>query len=269
MSSQFESLNQQSVVVEHAERVLIVMAMESEAAPLRDALGAEPLDSPAWAASLPCRFALAPRTAGRPETVIAVNGIDPIYGVDAVGSTAAALTAHVGLNLGRPAPDLVLSAGTAGGWRRVDAEIGEVYFGWPHFACHDRRIPLPGFDAMGECGLAAADLRSHAAALGCRLGIVTSGDSLDESLRDCEQIIENGAEVKEMEAAAVSWISRLHGIPVGAVKVITDLVDSPVETEAQFVENLEMSAQILRETMLALLERLAATAKPAGQVSPR
>ena len=113
MSSQFESLNQQSVVVEHAERVLIVMAMESEAAPLRDALGAEPLDSPAWAASLPCRFALAPRTAGRPETVIAVNGIDPIYGVDAVGSTAAALTAHVGLNLGRPAPDLVLSA--AGG----------------------------------------------------------------------------------------------------------------------------------------------------------
>ncbi len=74
-----------------------------------------------------------------------------------------------------------------------------------------------------------------------------------------------------MEAAAVAWVGHLHAIPVGAVKTITDLVDSPVATEAQFVENLATAAETLRSKTLALLERLAATAldKPADQVSPR
>ncbi len=245
-------------VVARVERVVIVMAMEAEAAPLRDALGAQPLDPPAWAAGLPCRLSHAPATNDRPDVVLAVNGTDPIFGVDAVGSTAAALTTHVALNLDLPAADLVLSVGTAGGWLRAGAQIGDAYVAWPHFACHDRRIPLPGFDVMGESKLAAADLRSHASALGCRLGIVTSGDSFDESPTDRERIIASGAEVKEMEAAAVAWVGRLHEVPVGALKTVTDLVDSPVATEAQFVENLATAAETLRSKTLALLELLAA-----------
>lgn len=268
MNNDTDSAAQQNPVVERARRVLIVMAMEAEAAPLRDALGAEPLDPPAWASGLPCRLSHAAATDDRPDVLLAVNGTDPIFGVDAVGSTAAALTTHVALNLDRPAADLVLSIGTAGGWLRAGAQIGDAYFAWPHFACHDRRIPLPGFDLMGESKLAAADLRSHASALGCRLGIVTSGDSFDESPTDRERIIAGGAEVKEMEAAAVAWVGRLHGVPVGALKTVTDLVDSPVATEAQFVENLATAAETLRTKTLALLERLAPTAT-GGQVSPR
>ena len=257
MSDDIASATQHHPVVERAERVVIVMAMEAEAAPLRAALEAQPLESPAWAAGLPCRLSHAPPTGGRPDVVLAVNGADPIFGVDCIGSTAAALTTHVALNLDRPAPDLVLSIGTAGGWRRAGAEIGDAYLAWPHFACHDRRIPLPGFDVMGKSELGAADLRGHASALGCRLGIVTTGDSFDESPVDRERILENGAEVKEMEAAAVAWVAHLHGIPVGALKTITDLVDSPVATETQFVENLATAADTLRRKTLALLERLA------------
>lgn len=261
------------VVVERARRVVIVMAMEAEAAPLRVALEAQPLDPPDWAAALPCRLSHAAATGERPDVVLAVNGTDPIFGVDAVGSTAAALTTHVALSLDRPAADLdrpradldrpaadlVLSVGTAGGWLRCGAQIGDAYIAWPRFACHDRRIPLPGFDVMGESRLAAADLRSHASALGCRLGIVTSGDSFDESPTDRERIIAGGAEVKEMEAAAVAWVGRLHGVPVGALKTITDLVDSPVATEAQFLANLATASETLRTKTLALLKRLAAT----------
>jgi nucleoside phosphorylase len=150
----------------------------------------------------------------------------------------------------------VLTVGTAGGWNRAGASIGDVYLAWDRFVCHDRRIDLPGFDAFGRADLPAADLRAHAGALGCRLGVVTTGDSLDESPEDAARILASGAEVKEMEAAAVAWIGSLHDVPVGAVKAITDLVDSPVATAEQFSANLATAADALQRTTLALLARL-------------
>ncbi|MEM7142189.1 MAG: 5'-methylthioadenosine nucleosidase [Actinomycetota bacterium] len=245
--------------VESARRVAIVMAMEAEAAPLRAALGAVDLDPPAWAASLPVRLSSAPATDDRPEIVLAVNGEDPITGVACIGTTAAALTTQVVLNLADGPPDLLLTVGTCGGWTRAGADIGTTYLAWPHFACHDRRIDLPGFQAFGDGNLAAADLRSHADALGCELGIVTTGDSLDESPTDRERIIDNGGVAKEMEAAAVAWVAHLHGVPIGGVKSVTDLVDSEVDTPEQFQENLAAASEALQRTTLALLTRLATT----------
>jgi nucleoside phosphorylase len=234
------------------------MAMEAEAAPLRRALGAQPLASPAWASALPCRVAVAPPTERRPEVILAVNGRDPFTGVDCIGTTAAALTTQVAIGLPDRRPDLVLTVGTAGGWIRSGAAVGDTFLAWPHFSCHDRRIDLPGFQAYGDGDLPAADLRHHAEPLGCRLGIVTTGDSLDESDQDRERITANRGEVKEMEAAAVAWVAHLHGIPVGAVKTITDLVDHPVATPEQFTANLATAADALHRTTLALLDRLGA-----------
>jgi len=252
-----ESPPTEPVIPRSVRRVALVMAMEVEAAPLRTALDPTAIDPPGWAAGLPVRLAVAPATERRPEVLLAVNGVDPVSGVACVGTTAAALTTQVVLNLDdRPRPELVLSVGTAGGWVRAGARIGDTFLAWPHFSCHDRRIPLPGFQALGDGDLPAADLRSHAAPLGCRLGIVTTGDSLDESPTDRVRILENGGEVKEMEAAAVAWVCHLHGVPVGAVKSITDLVDSPVATPEQFTDNLAAASASLQRTTMALLERL-------------
>ncbi|MGA0237096.1 MAG: 5'-methylthioadenosine nucleosidase [Acidimicrobiales bacterium] len=249
--------------IDSAERVVIVMAMEAEAAPLRSALGAATIDPPGWAAMLPVRLAAA-EPSGCPEVIVAVNGTDPYRKVDCIGSTAAALTTQVALAAATErwgsGPDVVLSIGTAGGWDRAGAKIGDVYLAWDRFVCHDRRIDLPGFDEFGRGDHPAADLRSHAHALGCRLGVVTTGDSLDESADDAARILDSGAEVKEMEAAAVAWVCRLHEVPCGAVKAITDLVDSPVATAAQFTEHLATAAASLQVTTLALLHRLAGTA---------
>ena len=59
--------------IDAAERVVIVMAMEAEAAPLRSALGAATIAVPGWAAKLPVRLAAA---AGPqwPDVILAVNG---------------------------------------------------------------------------------------------------------------------------------------------------------------------------------------------------
>lgn len=246
--------------IDTAERVVIVMAMEAEAAPLRSALGAAAITVPDWAGALPTRLSAAggPQL---PDVILAVNGSDPTCDVDCIGSTAAALTTQVALAAAEQrwgaGPDLLLSVGTAGGWHRAGASIGDVYLAWDRFVCHDRRIDLPGFDAFGRGEHPAADLRAHAEPLGCRLGIVTTGDSLDESTDDAERILASRAEVKEMEAAAVAWVCRLHGVPCGAVKAITDLVDSPVATAEQFTENLAAAADALQATTLALLGRLA------------
>ena len=247
-------------MVETAEPwVAVVMAMEVEAAPLRAALDAAPVDPPPWAASLPVRLAVATASGSRPNVLLAVNGDDPMSGVAAIGTTAAALTTHVALNLDDvPRPGLVLSVGTAGGWSRNGSEIGDTYFAWPHFACHDRRIDLPGFQAFGDADLPAADLRSHAEALGCGVGVITTGDSLDESPTDRDRMLGNDGVAKEMEAAAVAWVCHLHGVPVGAVKTITDLVDSEVDTPEQFIANLELAASSLQRTTLGLLDRLGA-----------
>ncbi len=243
-----------------APLIAIVMAMEAEAAPLRSALGAGGLDRPAWAAALPPTTWRAERAPGGAEVILAVNGTDPATGVDCIGTTAAALTTQVALDRCRTIsgrlPDLVLSVGTAGGWQRAGADIGDVYLAWDRFVCHDRRIDLPGFDRFGRGELPAADLRAHADALGCRLGVVTTGDSLDESPEDAARILASGAEVKEMEAAAVAWVGGLHDVPVGAVKAITDHVDHPAPTAEQFTANLAAAATALQHRTIALLERL-------------
>ena len=88
--------------------------------------------------------------------------------------------------------------------------------------------------------------------------MVTTGDSLDESPTDGARIVANGGVAKEMEAVAVAWVCHLHGVPVGAVKTITDLVDSDVDTPQQFVENLAVAAASLQRATMALLDRIGA-----------
>jgi 5'-methylthioadenosine nucleosidase len=45
-------------------------------------------------------------------------------------------------------PDLIISAGTSGGFKRVGAAIGDCFIG-TSFVHHDRRIQIPGFDKYG------------------------------------------------------------------------------------------------------------------------
>ena len=46
-------------------------------------------------------------------------------------------------------PDLVINAGTAGGFKQKGGRVGDVYIGTLH-AHHDRRIPIPGFSDYGR-----------------------------------------------------------------------------------------------------------------------
>ncbi len=60
--------------------------------------------------------------------------------MDNVGTVPAAVTAYLAVHEFKP--DLVISVGTAGGFKAKAAAIGDVFLATA-FANHDRRIPIP------------------------------------------------------------------------------------------------------------------------------
>ena len=223
-------------MVAEVRTVAVVMAMRAEARPLISALGAEPVATPR---GRPHEWFLVERDNYR--VVIAVNGVDARFGVDLVGTEPAVLNTMSVIDAFMP--DIVVSAGTAGGWQRSGAAVGDVYVSWPHVVRHDRRIDIDGLRDYGIGRHAVWEgAPGLADRLGARLGVVTTGNALDESEVDREWIRGLAGEVKEMEAAAVAWVCELYGTPFVAVKTITDLVDHPTPTGEQFLANLRTAS---------------------------
>jgi hypothetical protein len=74
------------------------------------------------------------------------NGVSTEHSVCRVGTNGATLTGFASISTLKP--DLVISGGTAGGFKARGADIGDIFVST---ACmnHDRRIPLPGYDKWG------------------------------------------------------------------------------------------------------------------------
>ncbi len=226
------------------KRIGIVKAMDAEARPVVDRLALREVAVP-WDDRLPPR--LFTGAAHGIEIDLVWLGRDDRHGVDLIGTSAATLATTL-LLTHRPI-DLVLSAGTAGGFLSRGGDIGKVYLSRGPICFHDRRVPIVGFReaALGEhpC-IDASDLARE---LGYELGVVSTGDSLDAPPQDLEAMHRLGTHAKEMEAAAVAWIASLHGVPMLAVKAITDLVDGPHATESEFMEHLHTASDRLGEAV--------------------
>lgn len=79
-----------------------------------------------------------------------------MHGVDNVGTVPAAVTAYLAVHEFKP--DLVISVGTAGGFKARGAAIGDVFLATA-FANHDRRIPIPVRGTL--CAVAEDYLTPH------------------------------------------------------------------------------------------------------------
>ncbi|MGA1050766.1 MAG: hypothetical protein ACO3WU_00580 [Ilumatobacteraceae bacterium] len=236
-------------------RVAVIMAMHDEARPVVERLGAKPTPHPhhrfhAWFTT---SLGGDDRTG---EVLVAVNAPDRQHGVPGIGPEPAVITTlHV---LEHWAPDLVVSAGTAGGWASKGGSVGSVVLGGPHVVRHDRRIAIAGFDRFGIGSFPCVELDHHADLLGATVGVVTTGGSLDEMPSDRAMIDASGAIAKDMEAAAVAHVCSAWGTPFAALKVLTDLHDAPTSTAAQFERNLATASTILADRLVTLLSELVA-----------
>ena len=201
-------------------RILVVMAMAAEAQPLIDALtvrwGQPPVEDD-LEPPLPMRSHHFRRPAGG-EVLLAVNGPDPVFGVDSVATQPAALATHAGIR--RLCPDLVLTVGTAGALPGR-ATIGEV-FHVGGFRFHDRRIAgiSDGFERYGIYALDAASL-PVAGGAPVRNAVVSTGNALNTVAEDFRVMQAHLAIMNEIEGAADAWVAGLHGVPCAGCLLYT------------------------------------------------
>jgi 5'-methylthioadenosine nucleosidase len=166
---------------------------------------------------------------------LVMPGKDAVFGVDSVGTVSAALVTYASIQALKP--DLIINAGTAGGFKAKGASVKDVFLA-SDVAFHDRRIPIPVFDMYGigaRKTFAAPNILNE---LNFKLGKLSTGDSLDMSPQDEEAILSNDATIKDMEGAAVAYVADMFSTPAIFVKAVTDIVDGDKPTAEEFLNNL-------------------------------
>ena len=132
-------------------------------------------------------------------------------------------------------------------------EEGDVYC-CDEFKHHDRRVPIPGYDAMCVGHRRATPAPGLVSKLGLKTGLCTTGNSLDCSPTDAPIIEESGAVCKDMEAASLAHAAELSGTPFLAIKVVTDIVDGPHATQDEFLANLSTASKALQKVLPEVLD---------------
>ncbi|XP_050235104.1 5'-methylthioadenosine nucleosidase-like isoform X2 [Mercurialis annua] len=178
-------------------------------------------------------------------------GKDPALGVDSVGTISASLITYAGIQALQP--DLIINAGTAGGFKAKGASVGDVFL-ISDIAFHDRRIPIPVFDLYGVCLRQAYTTSNLLKELNLKVGKLSTGDSLDMSPQDEDSIIANDAVVKDMEGAAVAYVADLLKVPAIFVKAVTDIVDGDKPTSEEFLQNLAAVTAALDQSVTQVVE---------------
>ncbi len=236
-----EGINMQKTIV-------LIMAMQEEAQAIIEHFQAQKLPANDLENT---RYSF--QASGGSKVIVSINGMDKRFGVEQVGTQPAALNALSCIREFKP--DIMINAGTAGGFSSRGANIGDTYVATGKVVFHDRRIPLTEkYKNYGIGSYACPSwAKKIAELLPAKCGTVSSGDSFDLSPTDQKQMEELKAEVKEMEAAAIAYVCQKLGTPLLILKSITDLVDVPVSSEEQFMKNLLAASKSLRQNLVKLL----------------
>eukprot|EP00546_Thalassionema_frauenfeldii_P007719 CAMPEP_0178922392 /NCGR_PEP_ID=MMETSP0786-20121207/16126_1 /TAXON_ID=186022 /ORGANISM="Thalassionema frauenfeldii, Strain CCMP 1798" /LENGTH=241 /DNA_ID=CAMNT_0020596747 /DNA_START=149 /DNA_END=874 /DNA_ORIENTATION=- len=233
--------------------------MEAEADPFVKHLDLTPLDSSFWGDDVNLPFVGFQGDYEGCKVTVATSGKDAIYGtgVDNVGTVSAAMMTFLAIQTLKSV-DLVLNAGTCGGFKRKGAEIGDVFV-TTGVANHDRRIAIPGFTEWGIGKLEAVAAPNLLKVYPLfKSGICTTGNSLDKT-EECDKLmLSNDASVKDMEAAAIAWSCALLSkkVPYLGIKVVTDIVDGDQPTHEEFMKNLGTAAESLQNALPQVLKHV-------------
>jgi 5'-methylthioadenosine nucleosidase len=234
------------------KNVIIAIAMQDEASPFVNHLGLEQ-DTDFFPKETPFKA-----FRGKHNTcdlTVVTNGQDSVYGtgVENVGTVPAALATFLALQKNKGETDLLINAGTCGGFKAKGAAVGDVFI-TTGVAKHDRRIPIPPYVPYGIGKLPCFKADKLADSLNAKMGICTTGNSLDKHDVDEKIMKENDASVKDMEAAAIAWSCALYDTPHFGVKVVTDIVDGDQPTQDEFLENLSSAAKSLQTTLPKVID---------------
>eukprot|EP00262_Sarcandra_glabra_P012181 TRINITY_DN308_c0_g1_i2.p1 TRINITY_DN308_c0_g1~~TRINITY_DN308_c0_g1_i2.p1 ORF type:complete len:265 (-),score=52.88 TRINITY_DN308_c0_g1_i2:377-1171(-) len=178
-------------------------------------------------------------------------GKDSHLGVDSVGTMSASLVTYASIQVLKP--DLIINAGTAGGFKAKGACIGDVFLA-SHVAFHDRRIPIPVFDQYGIGSRQTLSTPNILKEFNMKVGKLSTGDSLDMSPQDEAAILANDATIKDMEGAAVGYVAGLMSVPAIFLKAVTDIIDGDKPTAEEFLQNLVAVTAALDEAVTKVVD---------------
>ncbi len=243
-----EAVDQTHLSQHHMKKVLLAVAMDTEASPIINTLDLK--KSSHSFSNLPMQGYTGKYK--NLDVFLILNGEDPMHKVQNVGTQPATLAAYLGIKHFHP--DLVISIGTAGGVAENGAKIGDTYVSQKIYF-YGRRIPIPGYTEYGIGGYDSANFERITDKLSLKPGRVCSGDSFDENQTDTGIILKHGCSVREMEAAGVAWVSMLTQTPMLAIKGITDIVGSNTGHE-DFEKNFSEVTKKLSEKIKDFLNLL-------------
>ncbi|RDX63111.1 5'-methylthioadenosine/S-adenosylhomocysteine nucleosidase 1, partial [Mucuna pruriens] len=162
-------------------------------------------------------------------------GKDPTLGVDSIGTISSALVTYAAIQALQP--DLIINAGTAGGYKAKGANIADVFV-VSDCAFHARRIPIPVFDLYGVGLRKAFETPNLVKELNLKVAKLSTGDSLDVTQQNESSIFANDATVEDMEGAAVAYVADLLKVPAIFVKAVTNILDGDKPPAEEFLQNL-------------------------------
>jgi nucleoside phosphorylase len=242
------------------ERITVLYAMEAEGMPLVERL--KLTEQPAVDPNLSQRHFAG--TVGTVSIDLLINGLDPRSGTDRIGTDAATLAGFIAIR--KFAPDVVINAGTCGGFQSRGGCIGDIYVSEGDCLFHDRHIALPGFELQARGQWPVTPAPHLAAAMGAKSGIISTGNSLDATPDELMFFARHHVVAKDMEACAIAQVCGQCGVPFIAVKAVTDLVDHPEPTSDAFLRNLRTASALLSEQMERGIRWLGAHPRRAGEL---
>ncbi len=216
-------------------KILLIVAMSKEAKSIVEKMKMVKIES-SIDSHLPVDVYETVTEKGR--VILVVSGACPIHKVDRIGSQGLNLVTWEAIKA--YSPNLIINPGTGGGFKRNGSIPGDIYVSTESIKYHDRLFyPDMHFFNYGIGSYKCLEVPRISKQLGLKRGVVSTGGSMLASLQEEEQMEENNASIKEMEAAGIAEVAQLKGIPFIALKIITDLVDTTECPQHQFTNNFD------------------------------
>ncbi|XP_071690408.1 5'-methylthioadenosine/S-adenosylhomocysteine nucleosidase-like [Rutidosis leptorrhynchoides] len=173
-------------------------------------------------------------------------GKDRDLGVNSVGTVPASLVTFASIQALKP--DLLINAGTAGGFKVRGACISDVFL-VSDLAFHHRRNPIPGPDKYCLGRRQSFPTPNLVKELNLKVCKLSTGDSLDMCPQDEICILANDATIVDMEGAALAYVSSIMRVPAIFIKVVSNYVDGEKSIPEEFAENVQATVMVLGEVV--------------------
>jgi len=217
------------------QKIMLLVAMDKEAQPIIRQMQMKEIEHKIDA-FLPIKVYEADTSKGK--IILVVSGKCATHGVDRIGTQGLNLVAWEALKTFKP--DILINAGTAGGFKKNGSMPGDVYVSTGSIKYHDRLFhPDMHFLNYGVGSYKCLPIPFIAKRLGLKEGVISTGASLLSSPQEDDQMDKNNAAVKEMEAAGIAEVAQMRGVPFIGLKIVTDLVDTHECPQNQFTNNFD------------------------------